>query len=344
MEYFTLSHCWGKSTSLKLTKSRVDLWSSNIPFDDLPQTYQDAIVATNRLGFDYLWIDALCIVQDSKEDWNHEASTMSDVYRYSQCSLSALDAKDSSEGMFMSQHLKENIPLFLRSLIEEEPECLIYVEPDGYWDQQVTQRALHRRAWVMQEHVLAPRILHFNKDELLWECREFRASFTFPDGIDQGSSWAWPNLPAEIRSLPPRMRRAPREGHSALPLRMRRATREGDSALRKIWRDIVPLYTASDLTIASDKLIAIPGVARYLHTVIEDEYYAGLWRSDLMTQLLWRVSKRDGVRPDCYRAPSWSWASLDGQIVFGMPLNTHPVAFVNRIEITPVTDDVFGAI
>lgn len=128
IKYLTLSHRWGARPALALTKSKISLWSSNIPLEDLPQTYRDAVVATTRLGFEYLWIDALCIIQDSKEDWYREASAMSDVYINSICNLSALHAQDDSDGMFSTRKPEENFPIVSALTSEKRPQRPLYIE------------------------------------------------------------------------------------------------------------------------------------------------------------------------------------------------------------------------
>ncbi|EAT84169.2 hypothetical protein SNOG_07893 [Parastagonospora nodorum SN15] len=85
----------------------------------------------------------------------------------------------------------------------------------------------------------------------------------------------------------------------------------------KIWNIIVEKYTTASLTRPSDKLIAISGVAQGLVSILGDEYCVGMWRRDLEIQLLWHRGEdpTSYTRPETYRAPSWSWASLDGSIV-----------------------------
>lgn len=330
MEYVTLSHRWGTSPSLTLTRLKVDPWSRNIPFGDIPQTFQDAVVATHQLGFKYLWIDALCIIQDDKEDWYHEASTMSDIYRNSQCNLSALDARNDSDGIFSSRQSDLNIPVMVDCRDEKGVDRLFCMEPLFYWDDQVTEKALNRRAWVIQERILAPRILHFGRSQLLWECCELYASETFPDGIIP--SVLQPvclNLTAQISAL------QHKGDEKVLPY----------SSLERLWEDLLPLYTACDLTISSDKLLAISGVAKYLGAAFKVDYYAGLWKSRFTQQLLWRVQTGNGTRPESYRAPSWSWASLDGKVDWSLfPLYSVKCASLECVEVSLVTDDTFGAV
>jgi hypothetical protein len=69
LEYATLSHCWGKIKFLTLEKSNLEVLKNNIPLEALSQTFKDAIEIALELGFAYIWIDSLCIVQDDPKDW-----------------------------------------------------------------------------------------------------------------------------------------------------------------------------------------------------------------------------------------------------------------------------------
>lgn len=81
------------------------------------------------------------------------------------------------------------------------------------------------------------------------------------------------------------------------------------------WEQIVQEYTQRSLTQEKDALIALAGIAEELSRIWNDAYFAGLWRGDLIRQLLWQVDggKDDttgceavATRPVEYRAPSWS--------------------------------------
>lgn len=98
--YATLSHCWGTAQLIKTTKSTILERFRGIDNEDLPKTFVDAIRIARLFGLRYLWIDSLCIVQDSQEDWVHEADIMSKVYRYAFVNIAATGAAQSDEGCF----------------------------------------------------------------------------------------------------------------------------------------------------------------------------------------------------------------------------------------------------
>ena len=102
--YLTLSDRWGTGTFTKLLASTCDDMRRGQPLSDLPKSFQDAIEVTKRLGQRYIWIDFLCIVQDSYEDWLHESAMMQDIYAHSLMNIAALGASDTERGSFVNRH------------------------------------------------------------------------------------------------------------------------------------------------------------------------------------------------------------------------------------------------
>lgn len=66
-----------------------DKMQAGIGFESLPALFQDAIVTTQKLGIQYLWIDSLCIIQDSEDDWQAESAKMGSVYRNAKVTIAA---------------------------------------------------------------------------------------------------------------------------------------------------------------------------------------------------------------------------------------------------------------
>lgn len=77
--YVTLSHCWGSTATSSLKRANIEKFQREIRLEDLSRSFQDAIVITRCLDFRFLWIDAICIIQDSVDDWAHESSTETGV-------------------------------------------------------------------------------------------------------------------------------------------------------------------------------------------------------------------------------------------------------------------------
>lgn len=171
---------------LKLTRDELHRFQEGIPIDSLPQTFQDAIGIARRLRIRYIWIDSLCIIQQSDNDdlaWKREASLMDMVYSKSFCNISATWATNSSKGLFSNRN-----PTFLHYIEVDlhvkgqAPGCKRYTVSDIklMWRSELLEAPLSRRGWVLQERLLAPRILHFCRHELFWECCEKEASESYP--------------------------------------------------------------------------------------------------------------------------------------------------------------------
>ncbi|OHF04179.1 TOL protein [Colletotrichum orchidophilum] len=90
LEYVTLSHAWGGADFVKLTTQNYARLFDRFSVHELPRTWQDAIRLTQSLGYRYIWIDALCIIQDSLYDWEIEAASMGQVYENCHLNIAAL--------------------------------------------------------------------------------------------------------------------------------------------------------------------------------------------------------------------------------------------------------------
>ena len=161
-EYVTLSHCWGKKVSPKLLTTNCSRFYNSIPQDQLSRTFADAVEMTRRLGRRYLWIDALCIIQDSVEDWNIEASTMGEVYSRSYLNIAATASTDGQGGLFRTRDPLSITPCRIVPTWEDfSREPLVYFDTSQYRT-DIEEAPMNQRAWVVQERLLAPRVVHFS--------------------------------------------------------------------------------------------------------------------------------------------------------------------------------------
>jgi len=334
--YMTLSHCWGGVDCLKLTTTNYSNMLEMIPHSSLPRLYQDAVDVVRRLGVRFLWIDSICIIQegDFSEDWRHEVSRMCDVYSNSYCNISPTAAPNAHHTMFNSRHSGLVSPA-----IVDGPKQSFIISESRFWEQEVSQAVLNTRAWVLQERLLSPRILHFGRHQLLWECNHKSAAELYPDGIPSSL-----NLSRNMNFK------------DWLPKPSTGSTQSTEGYQK--WEDIVSAYTTCKLTFPSDKLPAISSIAKILRPILQDQYVAGLWRRFLECQLLWSVT-RGNVPPQSttggtrgqhgassYRCPSWSWASVDGQINQG-PVDVEPSEMFIRVSdlyLEYATDDDTGLV
>ncbi|KAL8638666.1 MAG: hypothetical protein Q9226_008974, partial [Calogaya cf. arnoldii] len=168
--YCTLSHCWGQTLPLKLTRDSYKGFQENIPFELLPKTFADAIHITLNLGVSYLWIDSLCICQDDQEDWLAESARMGDIYANGICNIAALDhgscffdgPTPASKALYFSTRGKH----YLTTKYNQP-------NPNGDW---LRNTPLGKRGWVFQEIVLSPRTIFYGPGGISWDCVEEEAN------------------------------------------------------------------------------------------------------------------------------------------------------------------------
>jgi hypothetical protein len=287
-EYVTLSHCWGSSKPLRLNKTTLPALRHGVATATLPQTFADACAATLALGLRYLWIDALCIQHDSAPLVLKELSSMSRIFAEATCNLAATAAKNDAAGLFSERNVAALQPAVV------ELEAGKGVDPGVYkvlrstvWADLVERGPLLRRAWVFQERALAKRTVHFGRMEVLFECQQMCCSEVFPRGLPSNGVGAG-------------------EGEWSKRTHHQKVGN---------WGGLVREYSRGRLSYGSDKLLAIAGMtAQYAarNRLRGTDYLVGLWRGMLPGGLLWKVDKGRGAR--VWRAPSWSWASLDGVV------------------------------
>jgi hypothetical protein len=310
-QYAALSHCWGSSTTLTTTQATLDDRVDAVSYDELPKTFQDAVQVCRALGLKFLWIDSLCIIQDDPEDWANEASLMAAVYHNAYLTISATSSRSSNEGLFrrsvvhnLTGQLDDGTiyQFVFRQKFDHNWQVFDHSPntPESSHTHTRDQFPLSSRAWGLQERLLSHRVLHFGPGELSFECIsraycECKGNHLLADTL-----------------------RAPK-----LALVNLRTPKNTDR--RRLWRNMVELYSPLQLTFSKDKLPAISGLAQRF-AKSGDQYLAGLWSrtkdsstggyDTLIEDLQWCIrhgSKR--ARP-AWRAPSWSWASVDGQVSF----------------------------
>ncbi|KAH8911341.1 HET-domain-containing protein, partial [Coniochaeta sp. PMI_546] len=338
-EYIALSHCWGPpakaATTIKTTASTLQEFQTEIPWDKLSNTFRDAVLITRRLGFRYLWIDSLCIIQGDADDWAVEASRMTTVYTKAFLVIAASGAPDGDGGCFRRNRsaseegvLKlacpgpDNRPnsssLYVRRTQRGTYFTLAEMRGGEYphgWKSAHGQ-PLDRRAWTYQEEELATRILLYTEDELQWRCSEANA--------------------CECKGV----------RRSSTDMRGQRL-RLGQVVA---WCFIVAEYTRRDITYNSDRLPGLSGIAGCWERAEGDRYHAGLWERDLPRHLLWwthisglAAPERGSLRHAEYHAPTWSWASVTGAIQHQRDAGDIRVRVVD-VQTEPATVNRFGSV
>jgi Heterokaryon incompatibility protein (HET) len=330
-KYIALSHCWGGKESLCTSGKTLSMHTRGIPFSHFPKTFQHAILICRGLGVNYLWIDSLCIIQDLEEDWALQSARMTDVYSNSWVTIAADAATNSNDGFINDERRKIKVKRFeCPGPGTQDSEVCIRRKGYGLQDSfhhhcwtGPARSPLSLRGWILQESVLAPRILHFTAEELTWECttqsrcecqvQSHRFSSELP-------------IKASINELP----------------------------FRKKWSLLVEEFSERDLSFQTDRLPAISGLATWMQKSTDASYWAGLWSDDFPGALLWWVldRKKDVKANRCistrilpYQAPTWSWASVTGRILLSPYSDKITPDLENiRVEVVPAGANLYGSL
>ncbi|KAI1176139.1 heterokaryon incompatibility protein-domain-containing protein [Nemania sp. FL0916] len=329
--YTTLSHVWGPDPTniLRLEVANLEQFSSEIPWHMLPRKYKDAIKVTRILGFRYVWIDSLCIIQDSVEDWRKEAIKMASVYGNTSCNISHVyptpakavknDLRDprafspcvlrpvaQTRRVSLRNHWERRRSpaqdLVMQRQYDAHPLDMEYLNDEESWP-------LLMRGWVFQERFLCPRNVCIGGVRLMWECCE-----TVIDEFARDNSHIKPSKPNFYDMF---IRVAENSVSSSIP------------RLADGWRALVQHYRKRIFTKDSDREIAFVGIVKAIQMQTGFTYLAGIWREIADFELLWIVDEEPGSRDYTQQstelrksAPSWSWflipchtASSPGSIV-----------------------------
>lgn len=297
-EYFTLSHCWGGKISPLLTTETLEPFQVALPYSRLPINFKDAIKITRQLGCRYLWIDSLCIIQDSKQDWQQESKKMGSYYGSSTMTICAMASAGSTSGILNpAPRIRLNPkPATLRVFPDGNQECEVVVQRMDLEEETLRglgiESPLGSRGWTLQESILSPRNLFYGSQYIYWKCL---GGCQAADGSPEGT-----RFPDDRLGLLPAL-------HDTIPKELQSETLDVQTLLTN-YHDLVSDYCYRKISFDSDKLPAFSGLARRLHPHIGGDYLAGIWSSDLRRALLWQAEMTYARHVKSYRAPSWSWA------------------------------------
>lgn len=287
-EYVALSHCWGKAHLLRLLVSTEAELRAGYPISQLPKTFREAIQVCRWLDYRHIWIDSLCIIQDSAQDWRIESQTMKSVYGHGAITIAAANASDSTKGLFTERDPNSIIPPIVPCTWQDawgedtRPCCVVDM---SLRLDNIEYSNLATRAWTVQERVLSRRLLSFGKTQMFYQCLEDEFCESFPLSVPD---LLIPTKTPQIHDM--------------------------HVEPRKAWCSIVNTYSTAELTKDSDKLVAIAGFAEAMQERLYDRYVAGLWEGNLLTELLWSASQADKPRPEPCIAPTWSWLSTNSTV------------------------------
>lgn len=332
-DYVTLSYKWGGCQKYTTTSLNLQQHQTEIPSHKLPLTFREAIGVARALGFQWIWIDALCIVQDLDTDKASEINKMDQIFRSSFLTLFAAAGDSADAGLSAERDPRQAKPCLLElqttapriNIVKEKTLELVEDFHAGWHD-----KPLYERGWVLQEEVLAPRRLIFEPGMLVFHCvcgasNEQNPAVTPPvtsiqDLVAIPDSRRYADLFTEIQS---QLLQEDDLSQSLIPR----------SSLFQNWYHVVASYSRRALTSSDDVLPALAGLANALRKRHNWTYLSGLWKEDLQRGLFWTVTNEDPdeeatghVSVDASKTleepglsvklPSWSWGSVWGTGVF----------------------------
>ena len=296
--YAALSYCWGGSRNLLTTTTNLAQHKRAIPTDSLPLTILDAALLASSLGLAYLWIDALCILQDSPEDKQTEILRMADIFRSSRVTIVASAAQTVYDGFLNTPRAPlQGFDILQKDALNDDND-VAWIELDEssrprerYWSQ-----GPNTRSWCLEERYLSARLLIFTNADVIWVCRDCT------DHLDRGTAPV-DNGEASIREV--------------------RTSMDVNDVVRR-WMSLVGNYTRRKLTKADDSVNAIAGIAKDFAEAwghLLGEYKAGLWAEHLEL-LVWRRENALVKGQESYIAPSWSWLNGHAEVTHQEWANT----------------------
>jgi hypothetical protein len=341
-QYVILSYCWGGPQTTVTDKSTISTHFQGFSIKSLSQTIQDAITVARGLGFRYLWVDALCIVQNDSVDKTLEIAKLHDYFKKASLTIAAGNAQSASDGFLRPSVMPSCVvPYSTPEGIEakanishsfEDPE-----ESSNWPEGTISDRNLRgyhqipaafrspifNRAWTCEENLLSRRKLRYGAQQIFWTCQSSR--FYYSQAI-VNNSIVDKNI--EVFQDPnPNLENFDFFAKNYKP---------SLATVVRSWDSIVANYTSRHLTQPEDKLPAIGAIAHEFQFVTGDKYLAGLWLRTLPLDLVWYLDRvgRQTYEPafaasPLYRAPSWSWASVEGRICVERPSRL----FTSEIEL-----------
>jgi hypothetical protein len=283
--YLVLSYVWGGDQP-QMTTDEKYCQSKTVNYDMMPKTIQDAIKVTQKLGYAHLWVDSMCIIQDNDEDKALEIMRMTQVYSNAAFTIAAACADSVFDG-FLKPREARYLHFFELPCKNRYGKIGKFMFSDkNQKGPMLAGEKLHSRGWVMQERLLSKHTLQYGVKQVKWLCECNGGTHRATDGWRPVTS----------------------SDDSTYKL-------DDPTAFPSNWETIVNEYTRRNLSVPTDRLLAISGIAQRLGDIIKDKYYCGIWNRQFPFGLLWASTEQKiPTPPDVYQGPSWSWAGINGSI------------------------------
>lgn len=302
-KYLALSYCWGPSPGIfTLDEHTIAGMLKAINEADLARTHREALGLARSLGIRFVWIDALCIIQGNAADWEYESRHMARVYGNAELTVIAGRASDARDGFIINDLRSAADPCAI-PVGASLPQASVFAGLPR--SQQFGP--VDTRGWCFQEKLLSRRALVFGKEQLIFQCR------TGSDSED-GYRTSRGGLPSFLQP--------------ALFSSVGDQSRQRELTLKR-WYEFLQQFTMRELSNPHDIFAAIASIAELAQRVLGSRYLAGVWEDDIVRGLLWKPRNHVQLtfgpikRPSTarlaplpvIRAPSWSWAAVEGPVL-----------------------------
>ncbi|KAI5923692.1 HET-domain-containing protein [Camillea tinctor] len=329
--YVTLSYVWGTTQTYVLTRSTLRAKLARLEGPKLPCAVAEALAVTRRLGFRYLWIDALCIVQDSAADKLRELPQMAQIYQHSALTICAARSAAASESFLAPP----DPPVFRVPPFRVTAGAGFGTLSLGFREEQQhtgPRDPIDSRGWTLQEWALAACRVRFSSRGVRWTCNKLVA--------DPGALSGEEHRHPPVQFSPAGYTQHYHGGEASAIVASHPALTERlldryavDAAhkqreLASTWVEVRSQYAERSLSFPTDKLSAISAVAATAAQENQMTYLAGLWKENLLVDLQWYyifrtqptgplapitvqgLQEEEEEREGEYLAPSWSWAGV----------------------------------
>jgi hypothetical protein len=341
IRYVCLSYCWGGLQPNMTTTSRLKSYRAGIDTTEIPQTILDAICITISMGYQYMWVDSFCIVQDSGPDKITELGQMGSIYSGAACTICVMSAKSATEGFLKHAYPDDNEDQSIRTwhagiyeISSQEAAAILEIRSD-FSSHNMLESPIFERGWTFQEALLSPRLVMFfpHGQRPALRCSKYTVQ------TDGGKPVVHPKPLVSLRELERVVEKGGLKGDAYYI----------NEAKLEEWVMIVENFSRRSFTYQTDKMPAIMGIASEWKALFnQGSYWAGLWSTTLAKSLMWKPKRgyyypRAACEP--YVAPSWSWASrahpVEYQILDEINRDEGANSFeVTSCEIIPVHEDL----
>jgi hypothetical protein len=286
------------------------------------------------LGYKFLWIDSLCIIQDDGDDWEREAAKMASIFHCADIVLSAASASNSTEGCGIDDALEPASSIFLPSILDykgdtqnqayDVPRTRLLIRRGGGASTQLIACPIQKRGWIFQEILLARRVLYFVNGHMIWQCHHLLQSEDGHLSRMQTSGTFWT---------------APGGNLSSTPLYdLKKQLQIGVGV--PVWWDILRDFFQREFTKPEDTLPSLAGLIDIWQSHTNDTPILGMWKNDLPFHMCWFPEPSCSIVDRLHGQPSWCWTSIpqkDRAIVRHASLDhANPADVVWQAAIGPI--------